>query len=246
MSLNGRSLNQAIQNLLVKQLTVENQDTGDNPVISSSSTSKYLMIDETLTINKYLKVKGDGSAHILFKPNIATQRDISFQDKNIEVADNADVILNANMNALLVANLLKTTGVYNLSQSIDTLKGYYAEGFEALVGDNIIHDFLFEVPVNSGGKKLYAYDIKTRLVDADDNNFIAYTTLYGIKTDGTWEIIDADGSDTKTVSLRTQDFSGTPLDCSAYEYITYAVYTTVGTEGLLGFRNPILRYFYDT
>jgi len=72
-------------------LTIENQSSGDNPVITSNSTLKKVTIQDHLQANGMLSFKSSSSYILDFVHSATGNRTITFQDKSYTVAGTDDV-----------------------------------------------------------------------------------------------------------------------------------------------------------
>jgi len=245
MSLNKGSLDKAIRELKVKQLTVENQGTGANPLINSNNALQMLSINGFAAITSDILLKS-GTAFFYQGMGTPTSiRNVTFPDKSFTVADNADTTELQAQNLIGAGNKKYMNTIYmgDMATSIlveDMGFGSFCNNYTG----NTVHAFFLDMPCNRGTKKLYIDAIRIRVTGADVANYISKTDILGTHLTGSSTSLNADTTHTTTVSLRSNTF--TPVDCNTVEQIILEVTTVTDMIGSLSITLPQIRAYYDT
>ena len=245
MSLNGRSLNQAIRDLLVKQITLENQGLGANPILECNSASQILSIVGELRASLALSSKGGTAFYHKFVGTPTVNRNITIPDKALTVADNADItVLNAqtligSANKKYIACKHFISDDDNGAVQYSVLAGSILTN--AIAGVNIIR-LILDLPPSLGSLKLYVDSFKIAVGDALANEYISNITIKGITANAESPIKDED-METNIVQEYTVDF--TAEDCSSYDYVIAEITFTTGEVGGLDIGLLRIQSYYD-
>jgi len=121
---------------------------------------------------------------------------------------------------------------------------YWGQGLSNVDGSNPQIYFVLPLSTNRGGKKLYIDGMKLAIPDADANNYVMQTDLYGYTYAGGRVTIDANPTD-YTVPQEVEDGYGTVYDVSGYDYVGVAVSMFVDTASACEIGNPLLDCYYD-
>ena len=107
--------------------------------------------------------------------------------------------------------------------------------------DGDIH-YTLNQPCNKGSLKLYVAGTAVHLTDADANNFITNTYVYGLAAGSTKDVLDLDGTDKSTVERHEDTF--TAVDCSGYESIRIRLTADVLNGGALEIVAVAVKCYY--
>ncbi|GAH51744.1 unnamed protein product, partial [marine sediment metagenome] len=193
MSLNKGSLNKAIRLLKVKQLEIENQGAGANPILSADASANILKTSGHYLVYSDLSIQSATLYLAKLQHNMTADREITIPDKSFTLADNADIDeLNA-QNLIGAANKkYMNTNFYGEETSGSFRYDVEEEKITNVHTSTVNIAFNLGLTTNKGTKKLYVDSARMRVTDADENSKINGYKISGINADGLEFTIDLD------------------------------------------------------
>jgi len=236
------SLDLAYKNLKVKQIELINQGIGNNPVISSDAAGNLCQFNGSIETTNDVYIKSGTAYGSRFDHSNTGARVWTLPNSNRILASKEELEAYEGVgvgNILLFAsNLIDVT-------PINTIELSASEGIYANVDNtNFEITFQLDIPTNKNGKKLYINKIYTGVLNANGTNKIDASAIHGIDSDGLATSLSTNAADTSGSTIRTEDESVAPLDCSSYKSAIYSIFGVVANAGILRFANPIFEVFY--